>query len=90
MLDCVEAAGLRVPRHAVVSAEADLERAAEIAGFPCVLKPVDNSGSIHVRRADDLAELRAAFDGCARTTGSSSAASGTGRRSSRVHLRDRS
>lgn len=62
MLDCVEAAGLRVPRHAVVSAEADLERAAEIAGFPCVLKPVDNSGSIHVRRADDLAQLRAAFD----------------------------
>ncbi|WP_405836769.1 ATP-grasp domain-containing protein [Streptomyces platensis] len=55
------AAGLRVPRHAEVTDAAQLPAAATHTGFPCVLKPADESGSIHVSRADDLDQLTAAY-----------------------------
>jgi biotin carboxylase len=62
MLRLAHAAGVRVPRHAVVESAADLERAAATAGFPCVAKPVDSAGSVHVSRADSAAELAAAYE----------------------------
>ncbi|QXJ21628.1 ATP-grasp domain-containing protein [Actinomadura graeca] len=52
------AMGVRVPRFAEARSVDELEKAAAEVGFPCVLKPVDSSGSVHVSRADDLSELR--------------------------------
>ncbi|WP_051967284.1 ATP-grasp domain-containing protein [Kitasatospora mediocidica] len=57
----VEAAGLRVPRYAPACSAAELDAAAEAVGFPCVLKPTDSAGSIHVVRVDDRAELHSAY-----------------------------
>ncbi|MFF5333375.1 ATP-grasp domain-containing protein [Streptomyces sp. NPDC013181] len=54
-------AGLRVPRHVRAGTPEEVERAAETIGFPCVIKPVESSGSIHVRRADTVGELLAAY-----------------------------
>ncbi|MEV8309646.1 ATP-grasp domain-containing protein [Streptomyces flavidovirens] len=56
------AAGLLAPRHVEVTSADGLAEAAAVTGFPCVLKPVDESGSIHVSRADDQAALAAAYD----------------------------
>ncbi|MER7208980.1 ATP-grasp domain-containing protein [Streptosporangium sp. NPDC000239] len=55
-------AGLRTPRFAQVTSLTELEQAAEHVGYPCVIKPAGSSGSIHVSRANEWAELRAAFD----------------------------
>lgn len=55
------AAGLRVPRFQIVTSESGLEAAAAHAGFPLVLKPAAACGSVHVSRADDLPQLRAAY-----------------------------
>ncbi|MCK9932732.1 ATP-grasp domain-containing protein [Frankia sp. Mgl5] len=60
MRGTVAAAGLRVPRHAVAATAADLAAAADQVGFPCVVKPTRSAGSVHVTRADTLADLRAA------------------------------
>lgn len=57
----VASAGLRVPRFSVATDEAGLAGAARHTGFPCVLKPTDSAGSIHVSRADDLPALQAAY-----------------------------
>ncbi len=59
------AAGLPTPRHRLWPADADpadvaRDRAAG-DGFPCVVKPIDLSGSRGVIRADDEASLIAAF-----------------------------
>lgn len=62
MRERTAAAGLRVPRHTQAATAEDVERAADAIGFPCVIKPVESSGSIHVRRADTPAELLAAFE----------------------------
>ena len=61
MRAAVAEAGLRTPRFAQATTDAELRAAAERVGFPCVLKPVACSGSIHVSRADDLGRLTAAF-----------------------------
>ncbi|MFF3017275.1 ATP-grasp domain-containing protein [Streptomyces sp. NPDC057939] len=61
MRAAVADAGLRTPRFAQATTDAELRAAAERVGFPCVLKPVACSGSIHVSRADDLDQLTAAF-----------------------------
>ncbi|MFJ4815001.1 ATP-grasp domain-containing protein [Streptomyces sp. NPDC088801] len=61
MRAAVAEAGLRTPRFAQATTDAELRAAAERVGFPCVLKPVACSGSIHVSRADDLVQLTAAF-----------------------------
>ncbi|MFG2804157.1 ATP-grasp domain-containing protein [Streptomyces massasporeus] len=61
MRAAVAEAGLRTPRFAQATTDAELRAAAEQVGFPCVLKPVACSGSIHVSRADDFDQLTAAF-----------------------------
>ncbi|MFJ8046473.1 ATP-grasp domain-containing protein [Streptomyces luteogriseus] len=61
MRAAVAEAGLRTPRFAQATTDAELHAAAGRVGFPCVLKPVACSGSIHVSRADDLDQLTAAF-----------------------------
>jgi biotin carboxylase len=61
MLDRLDGTGLRIPAREVVFSPDDLAGAAARVGFPCVLKPVASSGSVHVRRADSVAELREAY-----------------------------
>ncbi|MFF4038638.1 ATP-grasp domain-containing protein [Streptomyces sp. NPDC001816] len=57
----IDAAGLRVPRWAPASSAAELDAAADHVGFPCVLKPTDSAGSVHVSRADTRAGLHRAY-----------------------------
>ena len=57
----VQAAGLRVPRYVAPASAAELDAAAAVVGFPCVLKPTDSAGSVHVSRVDTPAELRDAY-----------------------------
>lgn len=58
----LKAAGLNVPRYALVRTLADAESRAEEVGFPAVFKPTDGGGSVLVRRVDSLPELRKAFE----------------------------
>ncbi|GHE27377.1 argininosuccinate lyase [Streptosporangium violaceochromogenes] len=57
----VARAGLRSPRFAEADTVAGLRAAAEHVGFPCVMKPVESSGSIHVSLARDWPALVRAF-----------------------------
>ncbi|QMU71448.1 ATP-grasp domain-containing protein [Streptacidiphilus sp. P02-A3a] len=57
----VASAGLRTPRFAAVAAAAELPAAAAEVGFPCVLKPTDSAGSIHVSRVESLDQLKNAY-----------------------------
>ncbi len=66
------AAGLATPNFATPSALLDPESLAALAGttrYPCVLKPLERSGSQGVIRADTPAELVAAFGRVARILG---------------------
>lgn len=61
MLDRVADVGLRVPRYAVITDSNDIDQAIEGIGFPAVLKPTENSGSIHVSRVDGRTQLADAW-----------------------------
>jgi len=62
MRDQLSAAGVACPRYLTVSDKAMLGRVAAEVGFPCVIKPVNGSGSLHVTKVYDQAELEAAYD----------------------------
>ncbi len=53
-------AGLPVPRFEVIAVDDDPEPAADLVGYPCVVKPLVLAASQGVIRADDAASLRAA------------------------------
>lgn len=55
--------GVRVPRFQYVKTQAELLDAARTIGYPAVLKPTEGSGSMHVRRVDDQAQLVDAYLG---------------------------
>lgn len=56
------ALGAPVPRHLLVGESADLERAAQMLGWPCVTKPLDRGGGKGVSAGiGSLEELRAGF-----------------------------
>lgn len=61
MREAVTAAGLDQPRHILVATEGDLAAALDAVGLPCVIKPVDQSGSLNVRKVSTRAEALAAF-----------------------------
>lgn len=58
----LKAAGLNVPRYALMRTPADIEVSAKAVGFPAVLKPTDGGGSLLVQRVDTILELRRAFE----------------------------
>lgn len=60
MRETLEHSGIRAPRHAVVETSDELDGAIEHVGFPCVVKPVDRSGSSLVRLCSTKVEVRAA------------------------------
>ncbi|WP_328312747.1 ATP-grasp domain-containing protein [Streptomyces sp. NBC_00442] len=61
MRDVLRAHGTDQPGHVLVTDEAALAAATEAVGFPCVIKPVDQSGSLNVRKVTGPAEAREAF-----------------------------
>ena len=62
MKDAVAAAGLRVPRSQRANTVPGALEAAEIVGFPLVIKPIAGAGTKDTHRADDEAQLRAFLD----------------------------
>lgn len=59
--ECARAAGIPVPEFAACHEPDDARRLASAVGWPIILKPVDNRGSIGVARVDGPADLDAAF-----------------------------
>lgn len=55
------ARGIDQPRHVVVGDEAEVAGALAAVGLPCVVKPVDQSGSLNVRKVATPAEAVEAF-----------------------------
>ncbi len=53
--------GVRVPKFTIIETAEQTIAAANEIGFPCVIKPIDQSGSVHVSRANNLIELRTAY-----------------------------
>ncbi len=67
MRRAVAAAGLDQPRYRTVSCERSAEAAYRELGPVCVVKPVDQSGSLGVRRVSSPREARLAFRAALRT-----------------------
>lgn len=61
MRDALAAAGVDQPAYALAEDEEELDGAVMQIGLPCVIKPVDQSGSLHVRKATTMEEALAAF-----------------------------
>ena len=57
MKSVLEAAGLRVPRHARCATAAGVREAAEAIGYPIIVKPIAGAGSADTHRVNDAAEL---------------------------------
>mmetsp|Transcript_22935 Transcript_22935/g.53673 ORF Transcript_22935/g.53673 Transcript_22935/m.53673 type:complete len:614 (+) Transcript_22935:70-1911(+) len=51
-------AGLPTPPNFLIQSEADLARAAEVVGFPAVLKPISGAASLGVKKVPTKASLR--------------------------------
>jgi len=59
MKQLLDAAGLRTPWHVPAKTVAEVWAAAERAGFPLIVKPIDGAGSADTYRADSADELDA-------------------------------
>lgn len=53
--------GVRVPRFSLLTGQEQLSEAVDHVGFPCVIKPVDGSGSANVRKVVNESELAEGF-----------------------------
>ncbi len=63
MRDALSAHGVACPRYLTVTDRSMLAQVEARVGYPCVIKPVNGSGSLHVTKVYDRAELEAAYDG---------------------------
>jgi len=61
MKQAVSAAGVRCPLHAAANTAAGVREAAEVVGYPLIIKPIDGAGSMDTYRVADAAELEAAI-----------------------------
>jgi biotin carboxylase len=59
----LESNHLNVPRYRRVENLASLKAAADYVGFPCVIKPIDSAGSVHVSKAECYTQLVACYEG---------------------------
>ncbi len=57
MKEMLDAAGLRTPRHRRTTSEAEVRAAAEIIGFPLIVKPIAGAGSADTYRVNDEEHL---------------------------------
>jgi biotin carboxylase len=63
MRDKLKSKGIKVPKYKLCKELSELQSAVKfIGGFPCVIKPVDCSGSLNVRKVDNLEELKEGYD----------------------------
>lgn len=53
----MKAAGLPTPKNISIHSPKDLPKAAEVVGFPAVLKPVSGAASVGVIKVDCEADL---------------------------------
>lgn len=61
MLETLQRANVRVPRFMLIDTNDKITELLGYLAFPCVIKPVDQSGSIHVSRVNNEFELRNAY-----------------------------
>jgi len=61
MRNALKNAGVASPEHTVLHSLSNIENVADMIKFPCVIKPLDQSGSIHVSKANNLNELTTAY-----------------------------
>jgi biotin carboxylase len=54
---CMKAAGLPTPANHLIKSSADIKKAAEVVGFPAVIKPISGAASEGVVRVDSLEQL---------------------------------
>jgi len=57
MKQALDRAGLRTPRHARATSEAEVRQAAEAIGFPLILKPIAGAGSQDTYRVEERGDL---------------------------------
>ncbi len=57
MKQVLDAAGVRTPKHARASTEAECREAAERIGYPLIIKPIDGAGSADTYRLEDESEF---------------------------------
>ena len=57
MKQVLDRAGIRTPRHARATNEAEIREAAERVGYPLIVKPIDGAGSKDTYRVGSPAEL---------------------------------
>ena len=62
MKQVLDRAGIRTPRHARVTSKAVAHEAADVIGFPVLIKPIAGAGAVDTYRCDDHGELEVALD----------------------------
>ncbi|KAK9918865.1 hypothetical protein WJX75_007641 [Coccomyxa subellipsoidea] len=58
---CMKAAGLPTPANHLIKSSADIKKAAEVVGFPAVIKPISGAASEGVVRVDSLEQLEKVY-----------------------------
>lgn len=53
----LDEAGIRTPRHAAATTVAEIQEAAEVVGYPLIVKPIAGAGSADTYRVDDAERL---------------------------------
>ncbi|TAK71993.1 MAG: ATP-grasp domain-containing protein [Gammaproteobacteria bacterium] len=66
MRDALLKNDVRSPNHFLLEEKKDIVKIAEQLKFPCVIKPIDQSGSVHVSKVCNLNELIYAYDALCR------------------------
>ena len=61
MKQALSAGGVRVPRHEIATNAKAVWAAAEIIGYPLIIKPIAGAGSMDTFRCDDAAQVTAAI-----------------------------
>ncbi|EER06598.1 conserved hypothetical protein [Perkinsus marinus ATCC 50983] len=59
--EAMKAYGMPVVHNYLIKNESQLEKAAEIVGFPAVLKPISGAASLGVKKVDSAADLAATY-----------------------------
>src|SRR3990167_9369612 len=62
MRDALKACHIRVPRYVMLKSCDEINDVAQYVKFPCVIKPIDQSGSIHVRKIENIDDLSQAYN----------------------------
>ena len=61
---CMKRAGLPTPANHLIRSSADIPRAAEVVGFPAVIKPISGAASEGVVRVDSEEQLERCVSSC--------------------------